>query len=356
MKIVHVIFSGLGGHGNVVFPLIENEFGKLYNNHLVFYGVDEVNQDYIQKCNQLNIPSHVIPKKQKRYLKASRLFKEYLTKTNPDVIIIHNNELIITASKFAKRNNAISIYVEHENNQSKSKFLHFLSKYALKKADAVVCLNENMIAENQTLYGNKGRVELIQNGIDTFLFKPTVKTDKIIFGLAGRMVEVKDHHNLLIAFSKIVNEYPLSELHLAGDGPLKISLKKQAIKLGISPNVKFLGLLSENEMVNFYQNISIYSHATHAENMSTAILQAMASELPIITSDIENNKLIVKDEVNGWLYQSGNHEDLYQKMKMAIESQSQLEEIGKKNRETIVAFYSANKMAQNYIQLIQSLT
>jgi len=356
MKVLHVIFSGLGGHGNVVFPLIENDFGKSFDNHLVFYGVDAVNEDYISKCENQQIPFTVIPKKQRKYLGSFKLFKEFLKSAQPDVIFIHNNELIIPATKYAKRTKAVSIYVEHENNQSKSKFMHFLSKYALRKADSIVCLNENMVLENQKLYGEKGKTVLINNGINTSQFENKSQTDKIIFGLAGRMVEVKDHKNLISAFAKIASEFPESELHFAGDGPLKVKLEEQTKEAGISEKVKFLGLLSEEKMVQFYNSISVYSHATHAENMSTAILQAMSCGLPIITSDIENNKLIVEDGENGWLYSTGNHQDLYEKMKAAIEKKSEFKKIGATNRNKVKELYSVDKMSLKYTELIQSLT
>jgi len=354
--ITHIIYSGLGGHANVLFPLLENSFSDHFENHVVFFGIEEVNPDYIQKCNVLGVKFTRIQKKRKRYLGAFSQLKKLLKQQNPHCVIVHNSEMIISASQFARKHATHTIYVEHENNQSKSRFLHFLSKYARKKSDAIVCLNHVFKQEYESLYGATPNLHVIENGIDIEKFTPVQKPQNLICGLAGRMVEVKDHHNLIKAFKKVVESYPKAQLLLAGDGPLKKELEALSAQLELSENIQFLGLLNEDEMISFYKSLSLYTHATHAETMSTAILQAMSCELPIITADIKNNKILVEDQVNGWLYATNNAEDLASKIISAHQNREEFERFGKANRLKVLKQFSAEQMSLKYTALIESLS
>lgn len=354
--ILHVIYSGLGGHSNVLFPLLENSFSENFDSHVVFFGIEEVNPDYIKKCTELGVGYSLIQKKRKRYLGAFAQLKKLLKEKLPQSVIVHNSELIIPASQFARKNAIHTIYVEHENNQSKSRFLHFLSKYARKKSDAIVCLNEVFKQEFESLYGSTPNLHVIENGIDTTKFTPSQKPKGLICGLAGRMVEVKDHHNLIKAFKQVVQKFPEAKLLLAGDGPLKKELEDLTEQIELSENVQFLGLLNEGEMISFYQSLSIYTHATHAETMSTAILQAMSCELAVITADIKNNKILIEDQVNGWLYETSNSTDLASKIISALSKKEVLEQIGKSNRLKVQERFSAEQMSLKYIALIKSLS
>jgi len=59
-KIVHILYSGLGGHGTVLFTLLENKFLESCEHHVIFVGVEEPRTEYIERCQALNIPWHYV--------------------------------------------------------------------------------------------------------------------------------------------------------------------------------------------------------------------------------------------------------------------------------------------------------
>ena len=101
MKILHVLYSGLGGHGNVFFSMVdanENngfEFAALYN------GIEPVREEYIQKCNEKAIPWYYV--KKKPGLDIGYYFKLYRTikKDSPHIIFLHGGAAALPA-KLAK--------------------------------------------------------------------------------------------------------------------------------------------------------------------------------------------------------------------------------------------------------------
>lgn len=356
LKVLHVLYSGLGGHGNVVFPLLESEFGEKHENSVVFYGVEPVLTGYKESCNTYDIPYHSIQKKAKHYLRAFNEFKRLLIQEKPNAIFIHNSELIVPAARYAKKNsNCRVIYIEHENHASKSFMVRSMSRYAGKNANAVVCLSETYAKTLKTHFGIDVPIHIIPNGVDTEKYKPNSdKKDKerLIIGMASRMIPGKDHPNLLKAFQKILPQYPNAELHIAGDGETLAAIKQLAIALHLQNNVRFLGILDTNEMLTFYSTLSIYVLATKSENLSTALLQSMACEIPTITSDIENNRLIISPNETGWLYKESDAEDLSRQICDCIASLQTNSNIPQQAREKIITNYSSAQLFLKYDLLL----
>lgn len=354
-KVIHVLYSGLGGHGNVVFPLLETKFGNKHENRVVFYGVEPVLEGYKSNCDRLEIPYHVIEKKPKRYLSAFKQFKRILEQEKPHTIFIHNSELIIPASKYCKRNpDCQAIYIEHENHASKSRIIKTMSRYAGLRASGVVCLSEAYAATLKDSFRIKVPIHVIPNGVDTEKYTPNLNRNNspVIFGMASRMIPGKDHPTLFRAFKKVVDKYPTVELQIAGEGETFGAVKKLATDLKLQDNIKFLGLLNASEMLEFYNNISIYVLTTKSENLSTALLQSMSCELPTITSDIENNRLLITPNETGWLYQNGNAEDLHKQMCACIASLQTDSNIPKQARKKIISHYSTALLFLKYDALL----
>ena len=59
-KIVHILYSGLGGHGAVLFTLLENKFLESCEHHVIFVGVEKPRPEYIERCQALSIPWHYV--------------------------------------------------------------------------------------------------------------------------------------------------------------------------------------------------------------------------------------------------------------------------------------------------------
>jgi glycosyltransferase involved in cell wall biosynthesis len=357
-KIIHTLYTGLGGHANVVFPLLAGGFEEYCSSSLVFYGVEDLSPIYRTLCKTNAYPFTAIRKNKRAYIRPILKFKRILAQEQPDRIIIHNSELILGA--IAHRNkykNCKVFFVEHQDNGSKSRLQQFLSKYALKKADAVICLSENYRKELIENYSCKVPTVVIANGIDLEKYKPSnVKKDSpiAVFGMASRMMPTKDHFCLLQAFQQLLMKHADVRLKIAGTGETFAQVKAWSEQLNIADKVDFLGLLNEEQMQEFYREIEVYVLATTAETLSTGILQAMACGLPVITSDISNNKQIITHLENGLLYRNSDSEDLSKQMLFTYENNDTLGNLGEKARAHISANYAVNQMVENYISLVQS--
>jgi glycosyltransferase involved in cell wall biosynthesis len=138
---------------------------------------------------------------------------------------------------------------------------------------------------------NFSKIRIIPNAVD-----PGYKIPNS-FLFVGRLSYNKGV-DLLI---KVFNKKRDTKLFIIGSGPKKTSLEK----LAINPNITFLGRVSEQDLINWYNKIECFVFPSIGEGMPSVILEAMANRLPIIASDIGAVSTMVNCD-NGYLIKPGS--------------------------------------------------
>jgi L-malate glycosyltransferase len=311
MKILHVLYSGLGGHGNVFFSMAEADEKKVHEFEALFNGVEEVKQEYIERCREKNIAWNFV--KKKPGIDIGYYFKLYwqIKKGGPDVVFLHGGAALIPAklAKITGRTIKKIIVRETQANHLKTKADWFYLATSMMAADKMVYLStaykEQVKTKLPFLYSEK-RTVVIPNGINLQAFNDFKKQrddKKILLGMQSRLIPIKDHITLINAFAILLKKNLKQQLLLmiAGEGEYKETLEKLAAVLNIADKVIFTGMLEEKELVSFLNNLDIYIHATLGETMSTALMQAMACAKPIIASDVPGINNMVENNVTGLL-------------------------------------------------------
>lgn len=173
---------------------------------------------------------------------------------------------------------------------------------AYRKFDSVVAVGERVLRDlgkapiNWFLSPNK--VHLINNGIDTDIFKPSVEGRKKIRDMLGidestpviisasRLHEQKNILNCIKAFFEFKKTEPKALYLIAGDGPERETLKALANELGISDSVRFIGSIDRKELATWLHAADIFLFLTkHVEGLPLNVLEALASGLPAVVSE-----------------------------------------------------------------------
>ena len=166
---------------------------------------------------------------------------------------------------------------------------------------------------------------IINNGIDTKLFKPlniTQKDNVILF--VGRFIDIKGI-NLLLEVASELKQY---EFWFAGTGPLS-----KRINL---PNTKNLGLINKEQLVSLYNQATVAVFPSKRENFPLVGLEAMSSGCPVIATRLGFSEYI-NDMENGLLVNYDKH-DLLNKISLLMEEDQLRRNIKKNARKTAVKF------------------
>ncbi len=109
-------------------------------------------------------------------------------------------------------------------------------------------------------------------------------SDDIVVGFSGRMVPVKDLGTAMAAFGAAVTRQPRLRLLLAGDGPGRAMLEKQAATLGVADRVRFLGWVSD--LPAFYRMLDVFLLSSLNEGTPVSAIEAMAAARPVVATAV----------------------------------------------------------------------
>lgn len=360
MKILHIAFSGLGGHGNVFFSMADADKKKQHQFEIIFFGNEEVREGYIQKANQRNIAWYFVKKNPGFDFASYRQIEKIIRQTMPDIIFLHSSSYIFPVKKailfIGKK---IKIIVrETQPNHLKTKLNWLGLCISLIVATKVVFLSteyRDVIKKRLALFFSDKRTAVIPNGVDLDVYKPAEGRElaSINIGMQSRLSETKDHATLIDAFALFLKTHPdaAAKLYIAGDGVCREALEKQARDLNISHVVEFTGMLEETDLPRFINSLDIYVHATLGETMSTAIMQVMACRMPIIASDVLGVNNMIKHNQNGLLVPAKNAEALGAAIMQLIKDPQLAAELAANAFTFATANYSNKKMLQRYNEI-----
>lgn len=358
MKSLHILYSGLGGHGNVFVSMVEADVDHQYQYEALFFGIEDIRPEYIKMAEEKGIPWHFVKKKPGLDLFSYRKIAKIIKQSAPEILFLHGGCYFFPAWYAALvAPHKIKIVVrETVPNHLKTMVDWVGLAFALVFAKKTVFLNveyRDIIKKQMRFLFSDKRTTVIGNGIDLNLFKPDHKrtTNCIRLGMQGRLSDTKDHATLIKAFHIVVKQgggKQKLELIIAGGGTQKAELEKLATKLLIDDKIQFLGMLKEAALPAIINSLDIYIHATLGEMMSTAIMQVMACEMPIIASDVFGVNNMIKNGENGLLVPLGDEHKLAEVIQYYINNPEVRATHSKNAFAFAVSHYSSKLMFKKY--------
>jgi len=228
----------------------------------------------------------------------------------------------------------------------------FISRIIWKDAKVVTALSRNL-KKLAWKTSDKVNIEVIYNGVDTDKFKPVI--NKSDFGIdilfVGRLIGRKGIVNLLKAFKEVRDEYKNCKLTIVGGGPKKKYLEDFCRRVKVESSVEFLGAVKYKDIDKIYEKASIFVLPSLEESLSNVIQEAMASGLPIITTDTGAAELM--DE-NGFIVEKGNYNQIKKAIIEYIGNTELMRKHGIQSRK-IAEKMSWSNTAKAYIEIYHSV-
>lgn len=217
----------------------------------------------------------------------------------------------------------------------------------LKRADLLVVPSGFLKA----VFGERGfSAEIVPNIIDVNRFRPRASdqgTRDVPRILVARNLEpLYDVASALRAFSLIVRRYPHAELVIAGSGPERSSLEALARSLAIAEQVRFTGRVDNDRMTELYQQADILLNTSLVDNMPISLLEAMASGVPIVSTDVGGIPHMVEDGVTGILVAPRNPEATANALLRLLDDPVRMRRLREKALDAVQAYHWDNVRVQ----------
>lgn len=370
LRIVHVIYSGLGGHSAVLFSLLDAGFMDSATHHVVLAGIEDPPRDYTSRLDASGIGwSHIDKAEGRGHLDFYRRLRRALFASGLDVVFLHGVAAIPAVAMMLgrRRQGPLVVLRETEPTQVKTPRVWAMLALAHLCTDAVVHLTPEAAADARTKLGplhRQNKVHVISNGLDTDYFGPASDSfsrppagDGVVrIGMQSRLQVTKDHLTLIEGFAQLRAARPECqiELHIAGDGPTRGLIQSRVAELGLGQDVILHGMLGREAVRDFLRSLDIYVHCSFGETQSNAILQAMATGLPVVASDVPGISNMVVPGV-GVLHRSRDAMDLAGVLSGLMDDPERAAALGKAARERAVETYGAQASARAWEELITRL-
>ena len=249
--------------------------------------------------------------------------------------------------------------------------IYFLMEYLGGKfCDGLVVLNEGdrQIAIEKLAIPAK-KVHLIPNGVDIDCFdKGTDEqraeirrenfsvndNDVVCIGMVGRLWRQKNPVCLLRAALRVLEQTEKRvQFFFIGDGELREELEQEISRHGVDSEIQVLGW--RKDVASLLSGLDIFILPSRWEGMPLAILEAMASSLPVIVSDISGNSDLVKHDIDGLLFETDNDEQLSERILTLVNEAEKRNEMGKNGRKKVIEYYQLHYRVERMTVLYQAL-
>ena len=188
------------------------------------------------------------------------------------------------------------------------------------------------------------KIKVCPLGVDPAVFSPAPRVDRtgsepfrII--CVGRLAAVKAQRVLISACALLIATGAKLRLHLVGSGPDREALEAYSKAAGIAEHVIFEGPRHQGEVVALYQQSDIFALASFAEGLPVVLFEAMAMELPCVSTWVNGIPELISNGENGLLVAASDVEGLAAAIERLMQDQDLRERLGKAGRRKVLMQY-----------------
>ncbi len=227
-------------------------------------------------------------------------------------------------------------------------------------AQAIVAVSVDMQQQLIHLGASPKKVHHNVYGIDLSKFTTTMNQyDSQRILMVGRFVEKKAPYLCLLAFQRVLDQFPKAKLIIIGDGELLDICQRIATALKITDNAEFLGAMphqavkEEMQKACFFIQHSVVAPSGDSEGTPNTILEAGAMGLPIVSTKHAGIKDVVLHGETGFLVEEGDMMGMADYISKLLSDTQLIAKLGQQGRERMLAHYSMEKSINRLREILQ---
>lgn len=323
-------------------------------------------------CNIYNLPFQRSPFARENYQAYEDL---NCIMTDQDYDIVHTHTPVASAIvRFVCRKHpkVKVVYTAHgyhffDGAPTKNWILYFTMEYLLSKwTHMTVTINSEDYQRAQKFFNNPNHDIVLVNGVgvDTQEFMPVSYEEKIrhrrllgidqdvfVMTYVGELSHRKNQKFLLEVIDNLVPEDEVLLL-LVGSGPLREELEGMSEVLGITSFVKFMG--RRDDVPTLFAISDLCVSTSRQEGLAVNLMEAMATGLAVVVTDVRGNSDLVKEGINGYIVPEGDIEQFAVRIRGLIHDSDTLKRMGQEGRK-IIESLDIESINQVILGLYQSI-
>jgi glycosyltransferase involved in cell wall biosynthesis len=267
----------------------------------------------------------------------------------------------LIASRFLDLTNSVTVHAFELYTQKRT-----VVRSQLEAADHIITISEHNRQYIADLCRNKSDddVTVIHLGVDLEQFSPNPARPRgatIQLLSVGNYIEKKGHKYLIEACDILAQRGFDFRCHIVGEGPNRPELEASIAKYRLNARVKLTGALDQRQVCQLYRHSDIFALACvvarngDRDGMPTALIEAMASGIPVITTPVTGIPELVKDGETGFLVPQHDATALADTLQKMINDAELRTRMGEKARQRAVEGFAIQRNASDLISLFQEL-
>jgi colanic acid/amylovoran biosynthesis glycosyltransferase len=226
----------------------------------------------------------------------------------------------------------------------------------LEGASFVFCIGQ--FARSQLMKSsavrNWSKFEVAPLGVDLKVFtkrplRPGTESFRIL--CVGRLVPAKGQHILIAAVDRLVKGGRNVSLRFVGDGPDRGSLEREVEARKLGGRVLFEGSVNQDRIARFYQEADVFALASFAEGIPVVLMEAMAMEIPCVSTRVAGIPELIRDGIDGLLVMPSDDRALADAISRLIDDKALRRRLGEAGRRRIIEEYDLDRNVERLKRL-----
>jgi len=202
-----------------------------------------------------------------------------------------------------------------------------------------------------------GKIFVIHNAIEITQAPKNIKKLNSVLRIVtvSRFVEQKDFQTALYSFKSLIdrNKDKAIDYFIVGFGPLENEIRALADHLKIMDRVKIF--INPPNIPDILEECDIYLSTSLFEGLSNSLMEAMVFGLPIVATDVGDNRYLINDGYNGYLVRCRDIYGIADKLDKLIGSEELRKKFGDFSQNKIISEFSQESMLTGYLSLLSEL-
>ena len=156
----------------------------------------------------------------------------------------------------------------------------------------------------------------------------------------GRLVPAKGQHILLQAFARLQAEGRSARLRFVGSGPAHSSLVIETERLNLNGFVCFEGNVNGDRIQRLYESADVFALASFAEGIPVVLMEAMAMEIPCVTTWVNGIPELIRNEIDGLLVAPSDLDGLKNALACLMDNPELRHRLGRSARRRVMEHYA----------------